>query len=209
MEVPALEEKDVSEVKDELNKEDEEVTEESIAETEIPEKDEEKTAEDSEQDDAEKADEMEKLKEELNTLQQEKEDLYQRFLRTQAEFDNYKKRSLREREAQAKYKSQDLVTELLPVIDNFERALQVEANDANKGLLDGISMVYKQLMDALKTEGVEPIEAVGKEFDPNIHQAVMQVEDETKDSNIIVEELQKGYMLKDRVIRPSMVKVNK
>jgi molecular chaperone GrpE len=146
---------------------------------------------------------------ELDSLQKEKEELYQRLLRTQAEFDNYKKRSLKEREAERKYKAQDVVTDLLPAIDNFERALQVEATDANKGLLDGISMVYRQIVDALKAHHVEPIESVGQEFDPNIHQAVMQVEDDNFDANVVVEELQKGYMIKDRVIRPAMVKVNK
>lgn len=154
-------------------------------------------------------DEIEKLKQELNSLQAEKEDMYQRLLRTQAEFDNYKKRSLKEREADRVYKAQDLAFELLPAIDNFERALQVEVNDTNKGLLEGISMVYRQLIDALKSQGVEPIESVGKEFDPNLHQAVMQIEDESADSNIVLEELQKGYVIKDRVIRPAMVKVNK
>lgn len=154
-------------------------------------------------------DELEKLTQEINSLQAEKEEMYQRLLRTQAEFDNYKKRSLKEREADRVYKAQDLASELLPAIDNFERALQVEVDETNKGLLEGISMVYRQLIDALKTQGVEPIEAVGKEFNPNLHQAVMQVEDETAESNIVLEELQKGYVIKDRVIRPAMVKVNK
>ncbi|HAM81329.1 nucleotide exchange factor GrpE [Ornithinibacillus bavariensis] len=153
--------------------------------------------------------EMNDLVQEIENLKQEKEELYQRFLRTQAEFDNFKKRSQKEKEADRKYKAQDLVTELLPAIDNFERALQVEVTDENKNLLDGISMVYRQLVDALKSQGVEIIEAVGKEFDPNIHQAVMQVEDDNFESNIVVEDLQKGYLIKDRVIRPAMVKVNK
>ncbi|MEN2765936.1 nucleotide exchange factor GrpE [Ornithinibacillus xuwenensis] len=146
---------------------------------------------------------------EFKQLQQEKDEIYQRLLRTQAEFDNFKKRTIKEREADRKYKAQDIVSELLPAIDNFERALQVETTDAVKGLLDGISMVYRQLKDALKAQGVEEIETVGKEFDPNLHQAVMQVEDDEMESNTVVEELQKGYLLKDRVIRPAMVKVNK
>ncbi|GIO27595.1 protein GrpE [Ornithinibacillus bavariensis] len=153
--------------------------------------------------------EMNDLVQEIENLKQEKEELYQRFLRTQAEFDNFKKRSQKEKEADRKYKAQDLVTELLPAIDNFERALQVEVTDENKNLLDGISMVYRQLVEALKSQGVEIIEAVGKEFDPNLHQAVMQVEDDNFESNIVVEDLQKGYLIKDRVIRPAMVKVNK
>src|SRR5699024_12377544 len=101
------------------------------------------------------------------------------------------------------------IYELLPAIDNFERALQVEVTGETANFVEGMEMVYRQFKDALTNQGVEEIETVGKEFDPNIHHAVMQVEDEEKDSNIIVEELQKGYMLKDRVIRPAMVKVNK
>lgn len=97
----------------------------------------------------------------------------------------------------------------IPALDSFERALQVEAdNEQTKSLLQGMEMVHRQLVEALKKEGVEAIEAVGQEFDPNLHQAVMQAEDENYGSNIVVEEMQKGYKLKDRVIRPSMVKVN-
>nr|WGD68780.1 nucleotide exchange factor GrpE [Bacillus subtilis] len=114
-----------------------------------------------------------------------------------------------EMEASQKYRSQNIVTDLLPALDSFERALQVEAdNEQTKSLLQGMEMVHRQLVEALKKEGVEAIEAVGQEFDPNLHQAVMQAEDENYGSNIVVEEMQKGYKLKDRVIRPSMVKVN-
>ncbi|WP_085991861.1 nucleotide exchange factor GrpE [Oceanobacillus senegalensis] len=154
-------------------------------------------------------DSFKELESQVETLKAEKNDTYQRLLRLQAEFDNYKKRTLKEREADRKYKSQDLANELLPALDNFERALQVEVTDETKNLIEGITMVYKQLVEALKSQGVEPIESEGKEFDPNVHHAVMQVEDETFESNVIVEELQKGYILKDRVIRPAMVKVNK
>ncbi|MFB4166525.1 nucleotide exchange factor GrpE [Virgibacillus sp. JSM 102003] len=152
---------------------------------------------------------MESLKAEVDQLKQEKEELHQRVLRTQAEFDNFKKRSQKEKEAERKYKAEDLVNELLPAIDNFERALQVEVNDAGEGFVDGISMVYRQLKDALKAQGVEEIECVGETFDPTVHHAVMQVEEEDTESNTVTEELQKGYMLKDKVIRPAMVKVNK
>lgn len=164
---------------------------------------------DAENADAQKEDETEAMQREIEQLKKEKEDTYQRMLRIQAEYENYKKRTQKEKEAERKYKSQDLVQELLPVLDNFERALKVEATEETKSLIDGITMVYNQLQDALKSQGVEVIEAEGKEFDPNIHHAVMQVEEEGIESNIIVEELQKGYMLKDRVVRPAMVKVNK
>lgn len=146
---------------------------------------------------------------EFAALQKEKDDLYDRLLRLQAEYDNFKRRTQKEKEAERKYKAQDIVNDLLPVLDNFERALQVEQTEATSNLIEGISMVYRQLQDVLTNNGVEVIETEGKEFDPNLHHAVLQVEDEAHESNHIVEELQKGYMLKDRVIRPSMVKVNK
>nr|WP_234402380.1 nucleotide exchange factor GrpE [Oceanobacillus damuensis] len=146
---------------------------------------------------------------EIQALKEEKDEIYNRLLRLQAEFDNFKKRSQKEKEAARKYKSEDLITELLPAIDNFDRALQVEVTEANASLFDGITMVYRQLQDALKSQGVELIETEGKTFDPTVHHAVMQVEDDGIAPNTVVEELQKGYMLKDRVVRPAMVKVNK
>ncbi|WP_099158556.1 nucleotide exchange factor GrpE [Virgibacillus ndiopensis] len=152
---------------------------------------------------------METLREEVDNLIKEKDELYQKLLRNQAEFDNFKKRTQKEKESDRKYKSQDLVNDLLPAIDNFERALQLEITEENASFVEGITMVYRQLKDALKQQGVEEIETEGKSFDPNLHHAVMQIEDEEMESNIIVEELQKGYILKDRVIRPAMVKVNK
>lgn len=145
----------------------------------------------------------------INQLKLEKEEQYDRMLRLQAEFDNYKRRSQKERAAERKYKSQDLANELLPVLDNFERALQVESNDATSSIIEGITMVYQQFLAALESQGIEEIKAVGEQFDPNLHHAVMQVEDDEFESNEVVEELQKGYMLADRVLRPSMVKVNK
>ncbi|MFD2630879.1 nucleotide exchange factor GrpE [Oceanobacillus kapialis] len=149
------------------------------------------------------------LQQEVDKLNKEKEEINGRYLRLQAEFDNFKKRTQKEKEADRKYKSQDLVNDLLPAVDNFERALQVESTEENASLVEGITMVYRQLKDALKNAGVEEIETTGKEFDPNLHHAVMQVEDEELEANTVVEELQKGYILKDRVIRPAMVKVNK
>ncbi|MGJ9457017.1 nucleotide exchange factor GrpE [Oceanobacillus sp. CF4.6] len=149
------------------------------------------------------------LNTEIQALKEEKDEVYNRLIRLQAEFDNFKKRSQKEKEADRKYKSQELINDLLPAIDNFDRALQVEVTEANSSLLEGITMVYRQLQDALKSQGVEVVETVGKSFDPNLHHAVMQIEDNEKESNTVVEELQRGYMLKDRVVRPAMVKVNK
>ncbi len=146
---------------------------------------------------------------EIQALTNKLEEADNRYLRLQADFDNFRRRTRLDIEAGEKYKAQKLVTELLPVLDNFERGLKIEAdNEQTKSLLQGMEMVYRSLVDALKKEGVESIDAVGKEFDPNFHQAVMQVEDESFGSNIVTEEFQKGYMLKDRLIRPSMVKVN-
>ena len=150
--------------------------------------------------------EVKQLKVELEAKLEEAEN---RILRMQADFENSRRRARLDLEATEKYKSQGLITELLPAIDNFERALKMEAdNDQAKSLLQGMEMVYRSLIDTLKKEGAEQIEAVGKEFDPHLHQAIMQVEDENFGSNIVVEEFQKGYILKDRVIRPAMVKVN-
>ncbi|WP_234032423.1 nucleotide exchange factor GrpE [Lentibacillus cibarius] len=149
------------------------------------------------------------LQAELDKVKQEKEEMHQRVLRIQAEFDNFKKRTQKEKEADLKYKSEDIVKDLLPVLDNFERALQVEVTDETKNFAEGITMVYRQLKDALSNHGVKEIESVGKPFDPTIHHAVMQEEDEEAEPESVIEELQKGYYLKDRVIRPAMVKVNK
>ncbi|WP_173916093.1 nucleotide exchange factor GrpE [Halobacillus sp. Marseille-Q1614] len=146
---------------------------------------------------------------ELNQLQEEKDELQNRLLRLQADYDNFRRRTQKEKEADRKYRSQSLVEELIPVLDNFERALQVEIEgDAAQNLASGMKMVYSQFQAALEKEGVEEIPAEGEEFDPHLHQAVMQVEDDNFESNVVVEQLQKGYRLKDRVIRPAMVKVN-
>ncbi|PFA64461.1 nucleotide exchange factor GrpE [Bacillus sp. AFS015802] len=152
---------------------------------------------------------QEQESDELSQLEEKLNESENRYLRLRADFDNFRRRVNVENESKEKYRSQGLITELLPALDNFERALNIEAdNEQTKQLLQGMEMVHRSLVEALKKEGVEPIEAVGQEFDPHLHQAVMQVEDENFDSNVVVEEFQKGYKLKDRVIRPSMVKVS-
>ncbi|PXW91614.1 molecular chaperone GrpE [Streptohalobacillus salinus] len=139
----------------------------------------------------------------------ENEELKNKMLRIQAEYDNFRKRTQREKAADLKYKSQDLATELLNVVDNFERALDTKPDDEKvQSYFEGIEMVYRQLITALNQAGVEPIETDGETFDPNLHQAVIQVEDDSQPTNTVIETLQKGYRLKDRVIRPAMVKVN-
>lgn len=142
-------------------------------------------------------------------LQLENDTLNERILRLQAEFENYKRRTEKERISERKYKAQDIAADLLPVVDNFDRALQSDTTDVSQGFLDGVKMVYNQLSEALTSAGVEKIETENQVFDPNLHHAVMQVEDDSIEANTVVEELQTGYVLKDRVIRPAMVKVNK
>ena len=139
--------------------------------------------------------ELQDVKQQKVELEAKLEEAENRILRMQADFENSRRRARLDLEATEKYKSQGLITEFLPAIDNFERALKMEAdNDQAKSLLQGMEMVYRSLIDTLKKEGAEQIEAVGKEFDPNLHQAVMQVEDENFGSNIVVEEFQKGYI---------------
>ncbi|GIN20047.1 nucleotide exchange factor GrpE [Siminovitchia fordii] len=146
----------------------------------------------------------------IKELEAQLEEKENRYLRLLADFDNFRRRTKVEREADEKYRAQHLITNLLPAIDNFERAMQIEPdNEQTKALLEGVGMVYRSIIEALKSEGAEQIEAVGNEFDPNLHQAVMQAEEDGTEENIILEEFQKGYVLKDRVIRPSMVKVSK
>lgn len=128
--------------------------------------------------------------------------------RTAAEFDNYKKRTAREKEALQSDIVGDVVAAFLPVIDNLERAsMASEKDDDEQSLKDGITLVMRQVSDVLKKLGVESIEASGKDFNPELHNAVMHIEDDSYSENIIVEELQKGYIIKDKVIRHSMVKV--
>ncbi|WP_377888424.1 nucleotide exchange factor GrpE [Alkalihalobacillus sp. R86527] len=146
---------------------------------------------------------------ELESLQKQVSELENKYLRTQAEYDNFRRRTREERSADAKYRSQKLAEELLPAIDNFERALAVQSDHEEvNSLLTGMEMVYRQLKDALVKEGIEEVGSQGEEFNPHLHQAVMQVESDEYDSDVIVEVLQKGYKLNDRVLRPAMVKVS-
>ncbi|XJZ26280.1 nucleotide exchange factor GrpE [Bacillota bacterium Lsc_1132] len=149
------------------------------------------------------------LKEKNAELEKKLEEADNRHLRLQADFDNFRRRTRLEAEASEKYRAQKLITDILPAVDNFERALKTEVeHEQAKALMQGMEMVYRSLLDALAKEGLQAIEAVGQEFDPHLHQAVMQGENENFASNTVIEEFQKGYILKDKVIRPSMVKVN-
>jgi molecular chaperone GrpE len=134
----------------------------------------------------------------------------ERVLRTAADAENFKKRLQREKEEQTRYANESLMRELLPVIDNLERALEhSEAGADQGGLLEGLNMTLKGLLDTLTRFGCTPVEAAGKPFDPNFHEAVSQEESTDHEPNTVLRELQKGYMLKERLLRPAMVLVSK
>jgi molecular chaperone GrpE len=137
---------------------------------------------------------------------QELEELNNRLLRLQADFDNFRRRTRQEKQELSQIVANDVVIKLLPVLDNFERALSAQANDAAQ-LQAGMEMVYRQFAQILEGIGVKAITAVGTQFDPNQHDAVMRVEDDGQPDGLVVEELQKGYMANNKVLRPSMVKV--
>lgn len=142
-----------------------------------------------------------KLKEQLNELND-------KVVRQMAEFDNYRKRTEKEKQAMFETGAKSVIEKLLPVVDNFERGLAALEEGAERTPFEeGVLMTYKQLMTELEKLEVKPLDAVGKEFDPNFHNAVMHVDDESLGENIVVEELQKGYTYRDSVVRHSMVKV--
>lgn len=136
------------------------------------------------------------------------EELTDRLTRQMAEFDNFRKRTDREKSQMYEIGAKDVIDKILPVVDNFERGLAaVSEEEKSNPFIEGMDKVYKQLMTTLENIGVKPIEAVGQEFNPDFHNAVMHVEDEELGENIVAEELQKGYMYRDSVVRHSMVKV--
>ncbi|MGP1613187.1 MAG: nucleotide exchange factor GrpE [Catonella sp.] len=136
------------------------------------------------------------------------DDLNDRLMRQMAEFDNFRKRTEKEKSQMFDFGAKGIVEKLLPVIDNFERGLDSLSDEEKEGAFaQGIDKIYKQLMQCLTDAGVTAIEAIGKEFNPEIHNAVMHGEDDSFGQNIVSEELQKGYMYKESVVRPSMVKV--
>ena len=136
------------------------------------------------------------------------EELTDRLTRQMAEFDNFRKRTEKEKSHMYEVGAKDIIDKILPVVDNFERGLgAVGEEEKENPFVQGMEMVYKQLMTTLEEVGVKPIEAVGKEFDPEFHNAVMHVEDENFGENIVTEEFQKGYTYRDSIVRHSMVKV--
>jgi molecular chaperone GrpE len=147
--------------------------------------------------------------ESTEALQREKDALQDRLLRTAAEFDNYRKRMDRERRDLSEYAAADVLKDLLPILDNFERALQAPATPETDAVRRGIELIHKQMLDLLKKRGVTPIEALGADFDPNFHQAVIHEPSADHREGEVMQELQRGYLLGDRLLRPAMVKVAK
>src|SRR5215831_9706067 len=146
---------------------------------------------------------------ELADARRELDEMRDRWLRKTAEFDNYRKRIERERREQSDQAVVDLLEALLPVVDDFDRALTVEAGPEADAYRKGVELIHAKLYDVLKKRGVRPIEALGADFDPNIHQAVMHEASPDHRDGEVIGELRKGYMLGDRLLRPAMVKVAK
>lgn len=145
----------------------------------------------------------------LEELRKELEEQQQRLVRMQADYDNFRRRTRQEKEDFAKYAASDVIEQLLPVLDNFGRALDAadSSNDFD-ALFKGVDMIFRQLQQVLEHNGLQEMDAVGQPFNPEYHEAVMKVEDTEHEEGIIVEQLQKGYMFKDKVLRPAMVKVS-
>lgn len=145
------------------------------------------------------------LTEERDRLQKEKAELQDRLLYARAEFDNARRRAERERSEYLQYASMEAVRELLPVLDDFERALKVETADGNYA--KGVELIYNRLAESLRKMGLEPIETEGKTFDPNIHQAIERVHTDEAEDQEILGEFQRGYNFKGKLLRPAMVRV--
>ena len=149
------------------------------------------------------ADAMQQKIDELTAGLKEKEE---RALRLQADFENFRRRTSKEKEELSAVIKQEILKDMLPLLDNFERAMAAETKDA-EAFQRGVDMIYTQLQEVMKKNGLEPIETEGQKFDPNFHQAVMRVQNDDLEDDDIAQELQKGYMVEGRVIRPSMVQV--
>lgn len=177
-----------------------ECTEETVENAEAMETDQEETK-------ADETSETEKMPEK-DPRDVKLEELNDRLIRNMAEFDNFRKRSEKEKNQMFEVGAKSIVEKILPVVDNFERGLgAVTEEEKESAFVQGIEQIYKQFINALEEVGVKPIEAVGQEFNPDYHNAVMHGEDENYGENVISDEFQKGYMYKDSVVRHSMVKV--
>jgi molecular chaperone GrpE len=156
--------------------------------------------------------EIESLEERLQAAEARAEESHDRFLRVMAEFENYKKRMEREMNDYRKYANESIIKDILPIVDNLERALESTDEDNEKAsgaMREGVEMTLKGLLSSLEKFGVVPFESLDKPFDPNFHHAVMQEESGGHSENTVVQELQKGYLIGDRLLRPAMVTVSK
>jgi molecular chaperone GrpE len=143
-------------------------------------------------------------------LKQQRDDYYDRLLRKTAEFDNYRKRTDRERQQLAEAAAADLLEELLPLVDDMERALKADpGTEATDAIRRGVELIHKQLLETLRKRGVKPIESLGADFDPHFHMAVAHEPADGRREGEVIEEFRRGYMLGDRLLRPAMVKVAK
>jgi molecular chaperone GrpE len=185
----------------------EEVTEEVSTEEEV-ETAEAEAEEEMTKEDRKEAKKKAKADKKGDALKEKIAELEDKTMRQLAEFENFRNRTEKEKQAMFETGARSVIEKLLPVVDNFERGLAtVPEEDKESPFVDGMNKIYKQLMTELDNMGVKPIEAVGKEFDPNLHNAVMQVESEEFESGIVAQELQKGYTYRDTVVRHSMVAV--
>ena len=184
----------------------EEVQEETVESVE--ETAEEKPAKETKKTDKKKAKADKKNDAKCEAMQAKIDELEDRVKRQMAEFENFRKRTDKEKTMMFETGAKSVIEKILPVVDNFERGLAtIPEEDENSGFASGMKMIYKQMMDELDKLGVKPIEAVGQEFDPNFHNAVMQVESEEYESGVVAQELLKGYMYHESVVRHSMVAV--
>ena len=183
-----------------------EIDEAEAAQEDAAEGSEEEAPEEAAAADAAMQEEIEALKGQVDGLNKDLQEKKDRLLRLQADFDNFRRRSAKEREEISAVVTQNFCKDMLPLLDNFERAMAAETKDV-EAFQKGVEMIFSQFQEILKKNGLEHIEAVGQKFDPNFHQAVMRVEDPEKEDDTVAQELQKGYMVKGRVIRPSMVQV--
>lgn len=158
----------------------------------------------------EERNEISELRKKLEEKEREAKENYDRLLRTAADFENYKKRAAKEREDWTKFANEDLIREILPFIDNLERAVNHAQKVVDTGvLIEGVRLTLQQLLQTLNKFGLSSFESVGKPFDPSLHEAMLVVETDTHEPNHVVEEFQKGYLLNDRLLRPATVSVSK
>ena len=202
------EEKDIQQeenmTKESIPETTEETVEEMTEETTVQEENAEETSKESRKEKKKR----EKADKKQDALKEKIEELEDRVKRQMAEFDNFRKRSEKEKTMMFETGAKSVIEKILPVVDNFERGLaSVSAEEKDGGFAQGMEMIYKQLMTELEKMEVKPIPAVGEEFNPDFHNAVMHDEDDSDETNIVIEEFQKGYMYKDSVVRHSMVKV--